>query len=96
VCRLECHRNQYLVLFCFLCINDISVNLRYCRHHLFADDCQIYFSFRPGDVEVGVRSINEDLVASSSGLGLMGLVSMRLRRKFCYAVLRRRLPSSGV
>jgi hypothetical protein len=46
-----------------LYINDISVNLRYCRHHLFADDCQIYFSFRPGDVEVGMRSINEDLVA---------------------------------
>jgi hypothetical protein len=48
-----------------LYINAISVNLRYCRHYLFADDCQIYFSFRPGDVEVGVRSINEDLVVGS-------------------------------
>jgi hypothetical protein len=46
-----------------LFINDISVNLRYCRLHLFADDCQIYFSFRPGDVVVEVRSINGDLVA---------------------------------
>jgi Reverse transcriptase (RNA-dependent DNA polymerase) len=35
--------------------NDISVNLRYSRHHLLADDYQMYFSFHPGDVEVGVR-----------------------------------------
>jgi hypothetical protein len=47
----------------YLYINDISVNLRYCCHHIFADVCQIYFSFRPGDVENGVRSINEDLLA---------------------------------
>jgi hypothetical protein len=42
-----------------LYINDISVNLGYCLHHLSADDCQIYFLFGPGDGEVGVRLINE-------------------------------------
>jgi hypothetical protein len=33
-----------------LYINDIGVNLKYCRHHLFADDCQIYYSFHPDDI----------------------------------------------
>jgi hypothetical protein len=29
-----------------LYINDIGGSLKYCRHHLLADDCQIYYSFQ--------------------------------------------------
>jgi hypothetical protein len=47
----------------FLDINDIRGNLRYCRHYLFADNCQIYLTIGPGDGNVRVRLINEDVVA---------------------------------
>jgi hypothetical protein len=43
--------------------NDIGGNLKYCRHHLFADDCQIYYSFHPDDIDAAVKTVNEDLMA---------------------------------
>jgi hypothetical protein len=46
----------------YLYINDIGGNLKYCRHHLFADDCQIYYSFQPDDIDAAVRTVNEDLM----------------------------------
>jgi hypothetical protein len=46
-----------------LYINDIGGNLKYCRHHLFADHCQIYYSFHPDDIDAAVRTVNEDLMA---------------------------------
>jgi hypothetical protein len=59
----------------FLSINDIGENLNYCRHHLFADDCQIHQSFHPDDIDAAVRTVNEDLMATqrwalASGLSL--------------------------
>jgi hypothetical protein len=35
-----------------LYINAIGGNFKYCRHHLFADDCQIYYSFHPDDIDI--------------------------------------------
>jgi hypothetical protein len=39
------------------------LRLKYCRHHLFADDSQIYYSFHPDDIDAAVRTVNEDLMA---------------------------------
>jgi hypothetical protein len=47
----------------YLYINDIGGNLNYCRHHLFADDCQIYYSLHPHDIDAAVGTVNEDLMA---------------------------------
>jgi hypothetical protein len=46
-----------------LYIKDIGGNLKYCRQHLFADDCQIYYSSYPDDIDAAVRTVNEDLMA---------------------------------
>jgi hypothetical protein len=46
-----------------LYINDIGGNLKHCRHHLFSDDCQIYYSVHPDDIDAAVRAVNEDLMA---------------------------------
>jgi hypothetical protein len=32
-------------------------------HHFFADDCLIYNSFHPDDIDVVVRTVNEYLMA---------------------------------
>jgi hypothetical protein len=37
--------------------------LKYCRHHLFADDYQIYYSFHPDDIDAAVGTVNEYLIA---------------------------------
>jgi hypothetical protein len=43
--------------------NDIGGNLKYFRHHFFDDDCQIYYSLHPDDIDAAVRTVNEDLMA---------------------------------
>lgn len=40
---------------------DIVKNIHHCKFHLYADDLQIYFSFKPKDCVDASRLINEDL-----------------------------------
>jgi hypothetical protein len=42
-------------------INDMPTCLKFCRHHMFADDCQIYLSFSPNEVAWAVQGINTEL-----------------------------------
>jgi retron-type reverse transcriptase len=42
-------------------INDMPACLKFCRHHMFADDCQIYLSFLPHEMARAVECINTDL-----------------------------------
>jgi retron-type reverse transcriptase len=42
-------------------INDMPACLKFCRHHMFADDCQIYLSFSPNKMAGAVKCINSDL-----------------------------------
>jgi hypothetical protein len=38
--------------------NALPVCLKFCRHHMFADDCQIYLSFSPNEVARAVEGVN--------------------------------------
>ena len=42
-------------------INDISTNLKYCRHHLYADDLQMYIHSRPDSINDAIDRLNNDL-----------------------------------
>jgi hypothetical protein len=42
-------------------INDMPTCLKFYRHHMFADDCQIYLSFSPNEVARAVEGVNTDL-----------------------------------
>jgi hypothetical protein len=42
-------------------INDMSACMKFCRYHMFADDCQIYLSFLPNKVARAVEGVNTDL-----------------------------------
>ena len=54
-------------------INDISTTLRHCRHHLYADDLQIYIHFRPNAIKENIDRINLDLASISSWSRIFGL-----------------------
>ncbi|KAJ4449652.1 hypothetical protein ANN_01056 [Periplaneta americana] len=42
-------------------INDISSNLTSCRHHIYADDIQIYLHTRPNYINDAITKVNDDL-----------------------------------
>ena len=42
-------------------INDVSTKLQHSRHHLYADDLQIYTHFRPDAVDEHINKLNTDL-----------------------------------
>jgi hypothetical protein len=42
-------------------INDMPACLKFCRHHMFGDDCQIYMSSSPNEVPRAVEDVNNDL-----------------------------------
>ena len=44
-------------------VSDISDHILHCEYHLFADDLQIYFSFRPDHMHEAVEKVNEDVSA---------------------------------
>lgn len=41
--------------------SDIINSIKHCKFHLYADDLQLYFHFKPSDTEASIRKINEDL-----------------------------------
>lgn len=40
---------------------DITKQIVYCNYHLYADDVQIYLSFKPDDISIATRKITDDL-----------------------------------
>lgn len=44
-----------------LFINDLPASVRFCNHHLYADDVQLYLSCDSTKVNDGIRRVNEDL-----------------------------------
>jgi hypothetical protein len=42
-------------------INDMPACLKFFRHYMFADDCQIYLSLSPNEMARAVECVNTDL-----------------------------------
>ena len=67
------------LLFC-LYINDLPNVLKYCKHHLYADDFQMYTSCDPRGLTATINRINDDLAritdwANQNGLSINPLKS---------------------
>lgn len=45
---------------------DIITNIKHCKYHLYADDLQVYISFKPCDADEAVARLNSDLERISS------------------------------
>ncbi|KAJ4435965.1 hypothetical protein ANN_18588 [Periplaneta americana] len=54
-------------------INDISSNLTSCRHHIYADDIQIYLHTRPNYINDAITKVNDDLNSISIWSKMHGL-----------------------
>ena len=54
-------------------INDLPTTLMSCKHHLYADDFQIYISCKPEDLDTTVGKLNDDLKNISAWTQLNGL-----------------------
>lgn len=48
------------ILFILYC-SDICDSIKYCSHHLYADDLQVYLSFEPNETQTAVQKLNDDL-----------------------------------
>jgi len=44
-----------------LFINDHPLSVRFCNHHMYADDVQLYLSCDPSNIADGIKLMNEDL-----------------------------------
>jgi len=60
------------LLFC-LYINDLPNALKYCKHHLYANDFQMYTSCDPRELTATINSINDDLARITDWAALNGL-----------------------
>jgi hypothetical protein len=84
-----------------LYINDICGNLKYCRHHLFCDDCQIYYSFHPDDIYDAVGTVNEDLMQGRisfpnfGGIFFKGPPKKKIAAKTKLLTLKKKKKTSG-
>ncbi|XP_047543160.1 uncharacterized protein LOC125075491 [Vanessa atalanta] len=48
------------VLFSLYCA-DIVNSIHFCNYHIYADDIQLYLSFKPTDLNIALNKLNEDL-----------------------------------
>lgn len=48
------------IIFALYCA-DIVNAIKYCKYHVYADDIQIYMSFKPTDGNLAIQKLNEDL-----------------------------------
>lgn len=55
-------------------INSVTSYFQYCSYHLYADDLQLYLSFKPEDINKGIINMNADLDAVYSWANNYGLL----------------------
>lgn len=55
-------------------INDISTVLKHCRHHLYADDLQIYIHSPPDSINNSLMKLNDDLMSVLNWSSSFGLI----------------------
>lgn len=48
------------IIFILYCA-DIINSLKRCRYHIYADDVQVYISFKPSDYDIAISDLNDDL-----------------------------------
>ncbi|CAH2100726.1 unnamed protein product [Euphydryas editha] len=48
------------IIFALYCA-DIVNNIKHCKYHIYADDVQIYMSFRKTEASIAIQNLNDDL-----------------------------------
>lgn len=62
--------------------SDLAHCIKHCKYHIYADDVQIYISFRPEDALAAILSLNEDLARISDWSYRNSLVLNPLKTKY--------------
>lgn len=69
------------IIFILYCA-DITTALKRCRYHIYADDIQVYISFKPDEHERALRDLSEDLDRIASWAENNGLVLNPTKTKY--------------
>lgn len=61
---------------------NIVDNIKHCKFHIYADDLQLFISFKPGDTQEAVGKLNEDLSRIAEWSKINSLVLNPTKSKF--------------